>query len=411
MADGLDESNLRMPASETSAPSAGQARVERPVAPSLNAPLCPYCGVVVDGGNGADRCASCKGLLDPLSRQATQNAMGPWAVRDDAPNGTPGFSYETLSAMVTRGRIRRDTVVRGPTTCQFWMFAANTPGVAVLLGECHACHRSVRPDEFLCVECGASLNPATDRQTLGLAPVRLLPGAASAPAVAASAVRATAAREPIVEIETPAPLRRGTVEIPVAPAVAIASPSAVPATSHSVSLRRMTSRVHVLTIALVLAVAAMGALLAVLVTMAMRAEPTHEPPSPPPAQPAHTTPSETPASTPEPARDARTEVPLSAPAQAQADPIDAPPSTDPIDMIDGVPIDKGLDRWREDISRAIALEREDSLASLDQAVEILQRVYDEASSARAGGGDSMPILRERVRLLRERADAWRARER
>ena len=130
----MDESNGRMPLSETSVPPAEQARVDRPHAPSLNAPVCPYCGVRTEPG--AERCGACKGLQDPLSRQATQNAMGPWAVRDDAANCTPGFSYETLRSMVMRGRIRRDTIVRGPTTRQFWMFAANTPGVAVLLGEC-----------------------------------------------------------------------------------------------------------------------------------------------------------------------------------------------------------------------------------------------------------------------------------
>ena len=41
--------------------------------------VCPYCGHAQSAaGVGAAQCAACKGLFDPLSRQATQNAMGPW---------------------------------------------------------------------------------------------------------------------------------------------------------------------------------------------------------------------------------------------------------------------------------------------------------------------------------------------
>ena len=39
---------------------------------------CPYCGV---SQPAEDLCRSCGGLYDDLSRQATQNDMGPWFVR------------------------------------------------------------------------------------------------------------------------------------------------------------------------------------------------------------------------------------------------------------------------------------------------------------------------------------------
>jgi len=93
--------------------------------------------------------------------------------------------------MVAAGKIRPDTVLRGPTTGQFWSTARRTPGVAGLLGICYACQKTVpigpglsadhpngpahaRPDH--CPACGAATGHAPDRQYLGLGPVHLLPG-------------------------------------------------------------------------------------------------------------------------------------------------------------------------------------------------------------------------------------------
>lgn len=145
--------------------------------------LCPYCGLIQPV---TARCAGCKGLLDPESRQATQNAMGPWYVRNPAAAHHPGCSYPTLRDLVRRGKVTRETILRGPTTAQFWNMAANTPGVAVLLGECHACHQPAREDEYVCRHCGVVLTPRTDRQHLGLAPVRTVGVPVSQPPVVSS---------------------------------------------------------------------------------------------------------------------------------------------------------------------------------------------------------------------------------
>lgn len=145
--------------------------------------LCPYCGLIQPV---TARCGGCKGLLDPESRQATQNAMGPWFVRNPAAAHHPGCSYPTLRELVRRGKVTRETILRGPTTAQFWNMAANTPGVAVLLGECHACHQPAREDEYLCRHCGVVLTPRTDRQHLGLAPVRTVGVPVSQPPVVSS---------------------------------------------------------------------------------------------------------------------------------------------------------------------------------------------------------------------------------
>jgi hypothetical protein len=135
--------------------------------------LCPYCGSIQRGG---EQCVRCKGLFEPLSRQATQNVMGPWQVRDEAQPFLPGVSHERIREMVSRGKIHRGTVLRGPTSRQFWSLACNTQGVAVLLGECHNCHAPVPTEGFMCKGCGAVLTCPTDRQHLGLGVVRVLPG-------------------------------------------------------------------------------------------------------------------------------------------------------------------------------------------------------------------------------------------
>lgn len=165
--------------------------------------LCPYCGHV-SGAAGARSCERCRGLFEPLSRQASQNAMGPWFIRDEANPFLPGFSLATLRQLVRRGRIVPDTIIKGPSTRQFWSYARNVPGVAHLLGSCHICRAAARPTDVQCAGCGASFEVPDDRENLGLAPVRLLPGQADAAEVAAAA-SAGGSRPPVTpEIGEPA---------------------------------------------------------------------------------------------------------------------------------------------------------------------------------------------------------------
>lgn len=159
-------------------------RPRTPPAPGKRSVLCPYCGEV---SPDMSRCVACGGHFDPLSRQASQNAMGSWFVRDAARPFRPGCSYETLRELVRRGKIGPETVIRGPTTHQFWTFAARAPSIANLLGRCHNCHSAVDPGGYMCASCGAAFTPETDRQHLGLAPVHLLPGQTSPELIAASA--------------------------------------------------------------------------------------------------------------------------------------------------------------------------------------------------------------------------------
>jgi len=153
---------------------------------------CPYCGHVGDFSAGREQCSNCKGWFEPLSRQASQNAMGPWYFHDDAVPFRPGCSYETLKRLIAKGRVTAQTIIRGPGTNQFWMYAVHAPGVAHLLGRCHSCRQPVSAEAFMCDHCGATLPTYEDRQHLGLAPVRLLPGQAHATRVAATAMRSDA---------------------------------------------------------------------------------------------------------------------------------------------------------------------------------------------------------------------------
>jgi hypothetical protein len=134
--------------------------------------ICPYCG---DTQPLAERCRSCLGLFEPLSRQATHNAMGPWFVRNVNRLFQPGCSYETLVKMIERGQVLKNTIVRGPTTRQFWTVAKRVPGIAHLLGYCHNCDASVDPGDHGCHACGVPFGAYLDRNFMGLPDIKPLP--------------------------------------------------------------------------------------------------------------------------------------------------------------------------------------------------------------------------------------------
>lgn len=141
--------------------------------PQLRSLICPFCGAVTpDTG----RCTSCSARFDPLSRQATQNQMGPWTIREEQSPFRPGCTYETLLRLIDQGAVRLDSVIRGPTTRQFWTLARHTPSVAHHLGVCHNCQEEVDRESFMCPSCQASFSPERDRQHMGLGPSRALPG-------------------------------------------------------------------------------------------------------------------------------------------------------------------------------------------------------------------------------------------
>ena len=127
--------------------------------------LCPYCGHPQPVG---DQCNECGGLFEPLSRKATQISMGPWYIRDRNSPFRPGCSIEVLKKQIEAGRVKGNTVLRGPTTHQYWSVARNTPGVSHLLGYCHECNASVQATNSECPKCSASFHIPETRNQLGL---------------------------------------------------------------------------------------------------------------------------------------------------------------------------------------------------------------------------------------------------
>lgn len=126
--------------------------------------ICPYCGAREPL---ARCCGSCGGLLDPASRAATAQDVGPWYVRDESRPFFPGCSDARLKRMVRDGLIQRNTILRGPTTDGFWLPASRVPGVARMLGVCHGCSAMVGPESPTCGRCGVPLSfehnqPAVD---------------------------------------------------------------------------------------------------------------------------------------------------------------------------------------------------------------------------------------------------------
>lgn len=117
--------------------------------------LCPYCGHTQ---TNSEKCESCGGRYDLLSRRATQISMGPWFLRDAKRPFLPGCSYEVLKLRIGSGKIKPLSIIRGPTTRQFWSVARNVPGVANLLGFCHKCGANVLPIDKKCGTCSASFS-------------------------------------------------------------------------------------------------------------------------------------------------------------------------------------------------------------------------------------------------------------
>ncbi len=94
--------------------------------------------------------------------------MGPWTIRDRRQPFRPGCSYDVLVSMAKAGRIKGTTILRGPTTRQFWTLARNAPGVAHLVGYCHQCGHHVEGTEDACPKCQTPFRAVKVRDHLGL---------------------------------------------------------------------------------------------------------------------------------------------------------------------------------------------------------------------------------------------------
>ncbi len=152
--------------------------------------ICPYCGQEQPAG---PQCRVCGGLQEALSLQASQNEMGPWFIRDPRRPFRPGCSLATLRRLIHKGTVTHETILRGPTTQQFWKRACETPGIAQLLGVCHVCSAAVDVAAVECESCRAPLGVVDERDRLGLAPLRDLEAVADSAELTGHLARSLAA--------------------------------------------------------------------------------------------------------------------------------------------------------------------------------------------------------------------------
>jgi hypothetical protein len=98
-------------------------------------------------------------------RRASRELIGPWYYLDPRNPSGRGVTFETLIKMIEKGRIKVDSIVRGPPTHQDWMYAAEAPRLAKYLGMCPHCFGEVRPEDTFCTHCQLNMNtrPAEPR--------------------------------------------------------------------------------------------------------------------------------------------------------------------------------------------------------------------------------------------------------
>jgi len=124
---------------------------------------CVYCGQVI--ARGSERCPHCRTSFSLAVRRASREIFGPWFYLDSRNPSGRGVTFEMLIKMVEKGRLQADSIVRGPTTHQDWLYAAETPRLAKYLGLCPHCFASAKPEDTYCTSCQLNMNerPADSR--------------------------------------------------------------------------------------------------------------------------------------------------------------------------------------------------------------------------------------------------------
>jgi hypothetical protein len=126
--------------------------------------VCPFCGAVGDGSETV--CPKCAMENNAAARKATKLRIGPWYVLQNRNPAAPGMKWETLLSFVRKGRIKPQSVVRGPTTHQLWRFAAHVKGLSREFGVCYSCGGSMEQGGNLCPHCNRLQEPPIHPDTL-----------------------------------------------------------------------------------------------------------------------------------------------------------------------------------------------------------------------------------------------------
>jgi hypothetical protein len=129
---------------------------------------CIYCGQIVS--RTEERCPHCRTSFSLAVRQAAREIVGPWYYLDSRNPSGRGVTFETLIKMIEKGRIRADSIVRGPTTHQDWLYAAEAPRLAKYLGMCPHCFAEVKPEDTFCTRCQLNMNMRPGEPRPGIPP-------------------------------------------------------------------------------------------------------------------------------------------------------------------------------------------------------------------------------------------------
>jgi len=130
---------------------------------------CVYCGRRLP--RDSQRCPHCKTSYSLAVRRASREIEGDWFYLEPRNPSNRGVDFHTMLKLIEKGRLRRDSVVRGPSTHQDWMYAAETPMLSKHLGVCPHCFAPASADQEFCATC---------YRTLDERPARLKPGVAAA---------------------------------------------------------------------------------------------------------------------------------------------------------------------------------------------------------------------------------------
>ncbi|MDB5320727.1 MAG: hypothetical protein JWN40_2358 [Phycisphaerales bacterium] len=126
--------------------------------------VCPFCGTQRETDVGA--CMHCSLEDTPTTRSATRGKLGPWYVLQSRNPSAPGMNFATLMVLVQKGRVTARSVLRGPTTGQFWRHAAKVKGVSREFGLCWNCGSDVAKTARACAGCKRLQEPPLNPDVL-----------------------------------------------------------------------------------------------------------------------------------------------------------------------------------------------------------------------------------------------------
>ena len=156
-------------ASSSSSPAGSAAAAASSPFDATEGHVCPFCGLtreLTDDFDPTTPCPRCTLADTPTTRNATKARIGPWHVRQMRNPWAPGMRWETLLALIKRGQVTKDSVVRGPTTQQLWKRASEVKGLSREFGVCYSCGEEIDTQANLCGQCNRLQEPPANPNLL-----------------------------------------------------------------------------------------------------------------------------------------------------------------------------------------------------------------------------------------------------